>query len=81
MVAANPDVARRIARMLHEFARRGAAHDLARKACRNMNPPLANDRGAGIAPQLDRLRIAANLQTDLLEQAVRVCLDGLQPFG
>ena len=39
---------------------------------------LVLDLGARFAPQPDRLRVAADLEPDLLEQLVGVPLDGVQ---
>jgi hypothetical protein len=45
-----------------------------------VHPPLVLDARAGLAPQLDRLVITADLEPDLLEKPVSVMLDTLQTF-
>ena len=54
---------------------RGAAHDGARKAHRYPDAAVVLDVGACLAPELDGLRVAANLEPDVLQQAVGVLLD------
>ena len=79
-IAADHHVARGVTRVLREFPRRGAAHDGAAHAAREMHA-LALDVGSGILPQLQRLRVIAEVDADLLEYGVGVVLEELEPLA
>ena len=71
---ADLDVARLVARVLGELPRRGRLDDLPAHAARETDA-LALDVGAGVAEQPKRVGVAAELETDLLEDRVGVVLD------
>ena len=77
-VAADDDVALRIARVLHVARGRGGA-ELSREAARKAHP-LALDVAARAAKEVERARKVAELDADLLEQRVGVALDDFEPF-
>src|SRR5262249_23249801 len=79
-VAADHHVVRGVTRVLREFPRRGAAHDGAAHAARKMHP-LALDVGTGVLPQLQRLRLVAEVDADLLENGVGVVLEQFEPLA
>jgi len=79
-VATDHHVVRGIARVLREFLRRGAAHDGATHAAREVHP-LALDVRARVLPQLQRLRIVAEVDADLLEDGVGIVLEELEALG
>ena len=68
-----------IARVLGELPRRGAAHDAAAHAAREVHA-LALDVGAGVLPDLERLGVVAEVDADLLENGVGIVLHQREPF-
>jgi hypothetical protein len=80
VAAADRHAARGVARVLGEFPRRRATHDLARQTPRHVHPPVAADARAGCAPQPDGLEVAADLEPDLFEQLIGVALDLPESF-
>ena len=81
MVSTDLDVASRVARVLSKYARRGTAHDVAGQPGRYVDPAAIGDRCAGFSPKSDRLIVAADLESDLLEQEIGVSFDGVKPLG
>jgi hypothetical protein len=79
VVAADLDAAVAVARVLGELARGVVLDQLAREPVRHAHA-LAVDLGPGIAPQLQRLRVVAEIDADLLEHRVRVGLDRAERF-
>ncbi len=75
--AADLDVPLGVARVLGELARRARLDDRAAHPAREADA-LALDVGAGLAEQPERVRVAAELETDLLEDRVGVVLDERQ---
>ena len=65
--------------MLGELPRRGLLDDRAAHAAREAHA-LALELGAGVLPDLERLRVLAELDADFLENSVGVALDDLQAF-
>ena len=78
-IAAEAHVARRVARMQRELARR-RLQQMPRKAARDVHP-LAVDIGAGPLPQAQGFRIAPEFDADLLENGLGVVFDDLDRFG
>src|SRR5262249_23951922 len=70
---------RGVARVLREFPRRGVADDRAAHPAWKAHA-LALDIRAGILPQLQRLRIVAEGDADLLEEGVGIVLEQLEPL-
>src|SRR3984957_2264968 len=81
VISTDLDVASRVARVLSKYARRGAAHDVAGKPGRNVDPAAIGHLGAGFSPESDRLIVAADLEPDLFEQEIGVSFDGIKPVG
>ena len=79
VLAADDHAARRIARVLREFARRGALYERTAHAAGEMHP-LALDVGAGGLPDFERLGIVAKIDADLLENGVGVVLHQREAF-
>src|SRR6185312_14773999 len=79
MLAANLNIASRVARMLDELAGRGTLDDCAGKAWRNTYPAVL-DRRACFSPELQSSRIPTKFHTDLSEQSIRVVLDSFESF-
>ena len=77
--AADVDVARRVAGDLPEVVRGGGLDDGPAHAAREADP-LAVDVGAGLAQQAQGVRVAAEVDADLLEDRVGVVLDEREPL-
>ena len=75
MAPADLDVVVRVAGDLGELARRRGLDDLASHAEREADA-LALDVGAGVAEESEGYLVAAELEADLLEDRVRVVLEG-----
>src|SRR5262249_48287863 len=69
-----------VACVLSEFPGRRAAHDGTAHAAREAYA-LALDVSARVLPDLQRLRIVAEVDTDLLEDGIGVVLEQLQPVS
>ena len=78
-VAADLHVVLRVAGVLGVRRRRRGLHDLAAHAAREAHA-VAVDVGAGVAEALERRRVVADLDADLLEDRVGVVLDDLEPL-
>ena len=78
IAAAHLDRSLGIACELREGSRRGR-HQVTREPAREAHP-LTVDIGAGILEELERLRILAEVDPDLLEDRFRVLLDQRQPL-
>ncbi len=65
--------------MLDKFARRAGLDQLAAHAACEAHP-LTLHVGAGGAPDLQRLRVVAKLDTDLVQDRFRIALDQRQAF-
>jgi len=79
-VAADHHVARGVARVLREFLRRRAPHDAAAHAARKAHP-LALDVRARLLPDLERLRIVAEIDADLFKDRVGVVLEEFESLA
>src|SRR5213595_4264731 len=67
-------------RILREFLRRRTPHDAAAHAAWKAHP-LALDVGARVLPDLERLRILAEIDADLFEDRVGVVLEKFQSLA
>ncbi len=79
VVAADGDVALRVARILHIFARRRFLDDGTRQPAWEADAGALHV-GARLAPQLDRFRLVAELDAHFLQDGVGIVLDDLQPL-
>src|SRR6185312_11599649 len=78
-VAADDDVMGRIARVLGEFPGGRALYDAATHAA-GIAHTLALHVGTGLLPDLQRLRIVAEIDADLLQDGVGVVLEQREPL-
>jgi hypothetical protein len=77
LLAADDDIAHRVARVLRELARCGGLHQLAAHAARESHA-FALHVGAGRLEQRQRLRVVAEVDADLLQDGVGVVLEQLE---
>src|SRR6202022_2132811 len=79
VLAANDYAACRIARVLSELARRRALHERTAHTAGEMHP-FTFHVGAGGLPDLERLRVIAKIDADLLANRIGVVLHQREAF-
>src|SRR5260370_30149004 len=79
-IAADHHVVRGVARVLGEFLRRRTPHDAAAHAARKAHP-LALDVRARVLPELERLRILAEVDADLFKNRVGVVFEEFESLA